>query len=228
MLREMRPKIAHTSNSRYRSALLKYGINSEVLPLFSSIPIATKTGWAEQELIQLGKLDSTRPNWLILATFGAIHHAWQIEAGAWLREASDRARLSGKKVLVVGIGKIGSADQARFLKLEREVLNCVTVVHLGPQPSERISDFLQLVDAGLATVEESLLGKSSSVAAFKSHGVPIVVIRTDDQEDKSGARRRAMEVIDTLLNNKSRYIIARERLGPPDIVATLLTALKNT
>ena len=203
--RGLRPCVTQTSNTTLAKLLSRHGIEAKILPLFSHIPVRAPSGWLDSELIRLQiKRDEGHP-WVLLGIFGAIHAEWS--ANGWLDYLVDRAAGQGKRVALLGIGKVSPVALERFrTACQRD--QRVFGYHFGPQSAERISDFLHLIDIGLPTIEHSFLGKSSGAAAMAEHGVPLLVTRIDDEADRANAQLRILRDIDHFLAQAGQPRIA--------------------
>ena len=181
LMRALRPKSVHTSNPVYCALLAANGIPSEVLPLFGSVPIVTPTGarWLYEALgprgILLDRRDSSRP--LLMGVFGTIHPQWQPEQ--FLAQALKTSRGIPRQLVLLAIGRIGSEGERALRRIANRFREDLVCVNLGEQSLTRISEFLQMIDFGIATSPWALTGKSSAVAAMLDHGVPVVVPRDD-------------------------------------------------
>ena len=198
MARGLSPAVVHTTNELYVAMLASIGVAAEQLPLFGNIPVSAPSGWFAQELDRLGITASERDRWLVLGVFGSVHDAWTPES--WLEHLVRRAGSSGRRVAIVGIGNLKGRDSDLFQKLG-EISDRIVVRHFGCQMAPKISDFLQTIDAGISTMERSLLGKSGSAAAMREHGVPILVTRTDDEPDRESAIARVLRDIEMLVRD---------------------------
>jgi hypothetical protein len=181
------------------------GIPSRILPLFSNIPVAPPSNWTNRKLAAAGLASMDRSRWLLLGIFGAMHEAWFAEIDRWLDSVAKRCEDAGRRLLVVGIGKINSSEKARFDELAAVYAKRIKFLHWSEQAPENISDFLQAIDAGISTVEESFLGKSGAVAAYRDHGLPVLVVRTDASQDNSRTTAESLQAIDQLLSNPKNH-----------------------
>lgn len=168
LVRRLRPAVVHTSNPSYRELLGRNGVAAQELPLFGNVPISAET---DREWLNEQVSDARRSSVLLLGLFGTIHPQWSADS---LLAACAAA---GKKPVILSIGRIGDAG-AEILRQTQE-RHGVRCINLGEQPSERVSQFLQTVDLGVATSPWALIGKSGSVAAMFDHGLPVVVTRDD-------------------------------------------------
>jgi glycosyltransferase involved in cell wall biosynthesis len=173
MVRRVSPAIVTTSNEPYAQLLRDAGIPASVLPLFGNIPLAReqRSDWLESTL----KLNERGEHW-IFALFGTLHPIWPPEPlFSYLTEAAEQ---SGKRVIIAGIGRIGPGETL-WNRLTCEYGDVFRFVHLGEQPAERISEFLQAADFGIAASPWDLIGKSGTVASMIEHGLPVIVNRDD-------------------------------------------------
>ncbi|MEA3213392.1 MAG: hypothetical protein QOE70_6449 [Chthoniobacter sp.] len=170
LVERLRPAAVHTSNPIYRALLGRNGVEAQELPLFGNVPIShdPDRGWL---LKRIG--GARRPNVVLLGLFGTIHPQWSADRlfAAWAAAAGD------KTPMILSIGRI-NAEGAAILR-ETQERHGVRCIHLGEQSGERVSQFLQTVDLGVATSPGALIGKSGTVAAMLDHGLPVVVTRDD-------------------------------------------------
>lgn len=219
--RILQPRIAHTSNLRFQTMLGAVGVPAGVLPIFSNIPRSVPTGWMTAELERLGILPSQRRQWILLGVFGSVHP--QFARDDWFGELTALAARHGRQTALLGIGKTQPADRERLAAVARRAGSTVRHHHFGAQSAPMISEFLQEVDVGVATVEASLLGKSGSVAAWCDHQRPILVPRLDDETDQTSARARLHADLQAVAVGESPP--PRHALGPSlDVVAHRLLA----
>jgi hypothetical protein len=93
---------------------------------------------------------------------------------------------------------------ARFQAMAGAGHGRLLVHHFQEQTDERISEFLHSIDAGLSTMDRTLLGKSGTAAAMREHGIPVLVTRVDDADDPDRAREQVRREIDVLLQTPTR------------------------
>jgi hypothetical protein len=194
--RRIHPQITHTSNEQYARTLSRHGITAAVLPLFGNVPVSPPAGWLKPELDRLGIRPHERATWVLLGIFGSIHAEWTTDD--WLDHLLLRAATTGRRVAVLGIGRLDPEGRARFEALASAGKGRLLLHHFGEQPGAHVSEFLQGIDAGISTVQRSLLGKSGSAAAMLEHATPVLVTRVEEDEDPDQARAHLRREIDRL------------------------------
>ncbi len=179
LLRVLGPERIHTSNDAYTGRLGQCGIRADSLPLFGNIPIASgrADAWLFPRMQQAGiPIDSAnRPAYWLCGLFGGLHTVWPPEPLLTLLQ--NAARQANRKLVLLAIGNLGPGE-ALWERLAARY-DSVPFVKLGLQPAENISRYLNTLDVGIATSPYSLIGKSSSVAAMREHGLPVIVNRDD-------------------------------------------------
>lgn len=181
-MRALNPALIHTSNITYQTVLAREGCTAQILPLFGNIPI--------------GEIVPPVPNnseW-IGGIFGTVHPQFPpIPCFDILEEG---ARASGRRLRLLGIGRLGEYGENMFAELNAEFGERLVATVVGEKEPADVSRLLQTLDFGIATHPWALVGKSGAVAAMLDHGLPVVVPR-DDWE----LRNRPIEVppIDRLL-----------------------------
>ena len=224
LYRSLKPRITHTNIEFHARILRQHNIAATVLPLFSNIPRRKPTGWLGLELDRLGITQPDRKSSVLLGIFGSIHAEWTTDG--WLEHLIDGARKKGRRVAILGIGRLHAAGNARFQALAAGNRNHMVVHHFGEQPVERVSEFLQTVDGGISMMQRSLLGKSSTFAAMLDHNVPVLVTRTDDAIDRERARARVLQDIDEFLGNLGNPLPPRNSSLLEDAASSLVTQLR--
>lgn len=182
LLRQIKPQVVHTSNCAYIDVLARQGVSAMRLPMFGSIPITAQKGddWLFAEIGKAGVeiTGSNRAGFWLVGFFGALHPIWPPEPliSRLCQAAADKKR----RLVLLSAGQIG-AGKTLWAQMEARYAPDVTFVCLGPQPVERVSEYFNSLDFGIATSPWSLIGKSSSVAAMLEHGLPVIVNRDDVQ-----------------------------------------------
>jgi len=171
-VKRLGPALVATSNPLYKIILKTGGINARLLPIPSNIPpTESARGEAEGAMRQAGVTDKTRC--LLLGIFG------EIQAGAdyerTLRPLIERAEQEDKKTLLFLIGRNGRRAEVLRDELAAALGLRLTICPLGERSAAFISAFLARLDYGIATSPRQLLGKSGSVAAYRRHGLKILV-----------------------------------------------------
>lgn len=191
MIQQLKPSVVHTHIPTYQTILQRDGIKSNLLPLFSNIPVV-KNGeatWLAEELKKQGwpfTLPERTRFWLF-GFFGSLHHEWTPEP--IFSKIHAAAKAAEKRVGLAAIGRLGAAGDKIWDRLTVDYGDLFSFTKLGEQPAERVSQFLQAIDFGIASSPAALVGKSGSVAAMLDHGVPVLVPR-DDWRLRSGPTPR--------------------------------------
>lgn len=176
LIRDLSPHAIHTTNAAYARVLQLHGIHAEIIPLFGNIPFAPagNAEWFWRLLNECGiKIENNREYFWLIGFFGSIYPEWRPEPLFRLLEsAGSQAK---KKVVVLSVGKIGEPGERMWEQLQRRYAPSFHFVRLGFQPVERISQYFQCLDFGLATAPLILCDKSGSVIAMKEHGLPVLV-----------------------------------------------------
>lgn len=190
--------LVHTTNEHYRKMLAASGIESRVLPLFSSIPVAStlESGWFLETLAASGcrPIERRRSDWWVVIIFGTIHPEWPVTP--LFPRLIEVATAAGKKLVVVSVGRAGS-KAGPWLTMTEHHGGDATFVMLGEQPENRVAEVLRHADFGIATSPLLLLSKSSAAAAMFDHGLPVIVNRDDGLAVSDAGlddRRRALSI----------------------------------
>jgi hypothetical protein len=175
LLRKIRPRIVHTHTPLYQYFLGRLGCASRLLPLFGNIPLTPhpRPEWLQEKWRGFDPAD--RANWWLFLIFGSIHPEW--DADDFLRRAGEAAQRSGKKCAFLSIGRQGPAGEQKWRALEQRGKDSWTLLNLGPQPEEDISQSLFAVDFGVSAVPPEYLFKSGTAAAMIEHGLPFIATR---------------------------------------------------
>ena len=174
------PSVVHTSNGTYVRRLRNVGINAAILPLFGAVPVGNKTAdeWLFP-ILQEGGIAinaANRSQYWIFGFFGTLHSVWPPEPlFSKLREA---AAQNDKKVVLISAGRIGGGE-ALWKQMAARYKTEFAFFRLGEMAPERVSEWLNSLDFGVATTPLAIIGKSASVAAMLEHGLPVIVNRED-------------------------------------------------
>lgn len=177
-LRSIKPRTISTSNTPYVSMLKKGGFDSQILPIFGSIPFSKRTDyeWVFTELSRAGVPFTCRDDLWLFCMFGSLHSIWPPEPlFSYLREAGKR---SGRRIVLLSIGKLG-AGETLWERLNFEYRDSIHFVRLGERSMQEVSAAMQVSDFGIATSPWELIGKSSSAASMIEHGLPVIVNRDE-------------------------------------------------
>jgi hypothetical protein len=84
-----------------------------------------------------------------------------------------------RSLVLVAFGQGGAAAVSCLGEIRSRWGAQIRVIELGMQSERLISGLLSLLDLGLATSPWSIIGKSSTAAAFLDFGLPVLVTRND-------------------------------------------------
>ncbi|QCR22600.1 glycosyltransferase family 4 protein [Pontibacter sp. SGAir0037] len=170
---EVSPKVIHTSNSAFHKLLAYYKIDVKILPLFSNIPyipharLQVEAWMLANDCIGVGEQ-------LRIGIFGRIPQQWNLKGLLeWLSKENENAVLL----------HIGKADEDQVRKLSDEINSTIPSLKayfLGERDTDFVSGFLQTIDAGVAVTATQILGKSGVAAAYREHGLPIIIAGLDE------------------------------------------------
>lgn len=223
-IKGVKPLKVHTSNLAYQALLRKNGLDAGLLPLISNIQIAeNSSGWMDGELARLGITSSNRSEFCLLGIFGSIPMEWSAED--FLKPVQEAIGKTNRQLLLLTIGAHSAEAEESLLKAARNI--SVKIVSFGKQLGERVSEFLQAMDYGVATTSWSILGKSGTVAAMLDHGLPILVFRDDvdlNVTDPGSPRLIKMK------GEWAKTMLAASKIAPrstrPDIVRSFVRDLQ--
>lgn len=179
LMRSIKPAAVHTSNDSYVYLLAQNGIRAEILPMFGSIPIVSETEekWLYEAFgnAELDLNEADRGQWWIFGFFGSLSSSWPTEP---LFSVIHQAALAcGRRVLIASIGRLG--DEEHWNRIVNEYSNRLHFLKLGELPADKVSQYLQFIDFGIAPTPCGQIGKSSAAAAMTEHGLPVIVNRDD-------------------------------------------------
>ncbi|MDB6041039.1 MAG: glycosyltransferase family 1 protein [Verrucomicrobiales bacterium] len=209
LIRKLSPEIINTSNSAYIHLLKEQGISAQLLPLFGALPVQTLPGdhWIFPELQKVGIAitPEKRAEFWLFGMFGTLHPIWPPEPlFAMLREASIKSR---RNIVILAIGRIGSG-QSLWVSLAKEYEADFCFLNLGERDPQRISEFLNTMDFGIATTPFTIIGKSATAAAMIEHGLPVIVNR--DELRFKGFTERPSEARSPLIRINKEFSITLE------------------
>ena len=202
------PAVMHTSNATYSAVLKRAGISVDELGLFGNVPILSEPGtpWMEAQLRSVLGPAHCRDIFWLFGFFGTLHPQWPPEP--LLTHLHHAAQAVGKRPVLLSIGRIGDAGLELWNRLARDYSGRFIFLRLGEQPVERISEYLGLLNCGIATTPLSILGKSGVVASMLEHGLPVIVNR--DDAPGAGARDKKL---DPLIIRCDEQLESRLRAG---------------
>ena len=185
-----KPCIVHVSNYLYQLRLANYGICSDVLPIFSNIP-----------LIPIKEKVSRNKNSWRFVVFGRITEFWnQYELLEKIEKARIKHGIDHCEFLSIGkTSDMGKRIWQDMKDLANGLYPAFTFHYEGEISQKEISLHLQTSDFGLSTTPSALVQKSGSVAAMLRHGLPVIISRITDQNNtlnKSLMERRGFIILD--------------------------------
>jgi len=179
-LAALRPALVHTSNPTYVRCLERVGVPASQLPLFGNIAVVPAPGsgsWIRREAAahSLPVEEAERCRWWVFGLFGSLRPEWPSEPLFGRLQAAARRR--GRSIAVASIGRLNAGEGLWKAMVAR--YPDVRFVDFGPQSTERISEYLQWLDWGIASTPWQLIGKSSTALSMLEHGLPVIVNRDD-------------------------------------------------
>lgn len=158
LLRDLAPRVVHTSNASYAQLLARRGVAARHLPLFGSLPLPEV---------------SLRPpdDHLALVLFGTLHPVWPPEPLFSMLP-------NGRRIVLTHAGNIGSGV-ALWDRMVARYQRRFSFQRLGELPPQQIADVFAQSHFGIATTPWALIGKSASVAGMLDVGLPVIVNRDE-------------------------------------------------
>ena len=168
------PSSISTSNFLYQLVLDAGGISTEILPLFSNIPIVKIDDEFKKDLFSNLKIKEIDiDNYLFTGVFGSIYPEANLDMV--LNELLERATSSNKKLVFISFGKIEKEGEKKLEKLMKDFSQNIQFLNFGILNEKRISTLLQLLNIGISCTPYQHLGKSGVYAAMKLHGLEIMI-----------------------------------------------------
>lgn len=164
LLRATAPASVQTSNACYRRALATLGRDATVLPMFGSVPLQPDVAPAAIEGVGAGDL--------LCGMFGALHPNWRHEP--FLADFAELAASRGRRAVLVSAGSLRQGAPL-FAQLAAQWRDRVAFVETGEQTPERLAAIFARFDFAVSTSPATLIGKSSSAAALREHGLRVVL-----------------------------------------------------
>ena len=181
LVKHLEPSAVHANTPAYVAILKQYGIFADHLPLFGNIPVKAQNGndWLFSELRKKGlKInEENKHQFWLFGFFGALPPVWPPEPFfGYLRQA---ALKYDRKIGIISIGSLRGGE-VLWDKLCKTYSSDFVFLKLGYHPADKVSQILNSIDFGIATVPYTLIGKSGTVAAMLEHGLPVIVNRDDE------------------------------------------------
>lgn len=164
LLRRTAPECVHTSTAYNALVLERAGQRAGRLAMFGSVPRLAD--------IAPAALEGVPAQALVCGIFGSVHANWQPET--FLADFAQLARQRGQPAALVTAGGIGPGATL-LSQLEERWRAHITFVRLGRATTERLAEIFARFDFAVTSMPWNILGKSSSAAALREHGVKIVV-----------------------------------------------------
>ncbi len=169
LLRRSAPDCVHTSTACNVSVLAGVGQRAGRLPMFGSVPAVAAP--------VLAAIDGVPSDALVCGLFGSLHPNWQPEA--FLGDFERLARALGRPAAFVTAGGIGPGGPL-LAQIEERWRGRITFVRLGRCSTERLAEVFARFDFAVTSMPWNILGKSSSAAALREHGVKVVATAAGD------------------------------------------------
>lgn len=217
LVTKLRPFLIHTSNPYYREILKSGGVHSELLHLPGNIPVIyEKTCLMQKEFNELGILEDSRNQWLVLGTFGRIRA--NVLYTALLEKVLKTPETANKKIAFLSIGSTGPFAEIFFAEIKKKFRDRVLIHDFGYREVAEISAFFQCLDFGIASVPYHLIGKSGAYAAMRHHGLKVLIPESNEIKE---------QVLKEIYN--SEYLLGAKDadFSSEKVAKSLLLALKS-
>ncbi len=175
----LRPQAAFTNTGLFARQLRRLGVTAEIAPVCSAIPVSAEDAgaraalWAQIEAAGAGTL-ARGAAWVVVM-FGRLPPDWEAaEAMRWLTQA--RVASGRPEGVLVSIGKTAYGDEGWKLAAAAARAAGFRTTKLGLQDTAVVSQLMQLGDIGVVTTRGELLGKSTTYATMRQHGLPIFLV----------------------------------------------------
>lgn len=165
MLRRLAPARVHTSTAYYCAALATLGQRASILPMFGSVPRVQAGGAA-------AAWPGVAADALVCGHFGTMHPGWQ--ADDFFADFTALAAARGRPAAFVAAGSLGYGT-AWFEQMAARWKSSIACVAPGRLDAAELSRAFARFDFAATTVPWNILGKSSSAAALREHGLRVVV-----------------------------------------------------
>jgi|GEM_PF-174494 len=177
MIRKLEPRVLHTSNDFYRSMLGLISKQVEILPLFSNIPLAKPQPENVISMMQKHGVainETNRSAHLIGLHFGSWHP--DLDSNPVLCAFKAAADNLQRMPCLICVGRMGETGRRVLEAIITKFGSDIRFLNLGEQPEDVVSNLMQFADFGITTGGKNLLWKSSTVAAFMEHGLPVITL----------------------------------------------------
>jgi hypothetical protein len=165
LLRRIEPAKVHTSTAYYQLALAAIGQKADRLRMFGSVPPSVA---APASILPPHVSDDA----VVCGHFGTLHSDWTPDP--FLADLAALAAQRRRPAAWVAAGSLGSG-QERFDRIAEQWQDRVACVTLGRLGDAALAAAFARFDFAVTSVPWNILGKSSSAAALREHGLPVVV-----------------------------------------------------
>ena len=168
LLHALAPHRLHTSTEFYRAALHLVGANAGTLRMFGSVPHTAPVP---------AELPGVPPSSVVCGMFGTVHPDWR--PADFLRDFAALAQSRGRPAALVSAGGLGPGAPM-FARLQDEWHGRIACCALGRKNVAELAALFARFDFAVTSVPWNILGKSSSAAALREHGVRVVATYPGD------------------------------------------------
>lgn len=215
ILNKLTPDVITTNCILYLDLLKKIDAKSQLLPLFSNIPVSSLV--SEQH---------AAPHQLIYVIFGGIHYGAPVA-----KFAEETSRLVKTKTLQAKLILIGSSGKDSSIWISEFESRGIEVQSYGIQPLELVSEVLASATYGISTTPILLAEKSGSIAAMRAHKLPVICVSREWIPKRLKVTLKAGDILeynpgnlDSILNANTSsetndvYAISKKLIGIFEVV----------
>lgn len=167
LLRDLRPRLLHTSNPYFQDLLGEAGLAAALFPLFGNIPVAGTS--QEEQTALLGEAVSNKVPFRLGLFSG---QRGERLPDSLIEALRDHAAGEGRRLAVYSAGRAPGVEA--LFERWRDRHPEVGFTALGELSTAQLSCFMQAMDAALTHYPYYLCGKSGAAAAWLEHGVPLL------------------------------------------------------
>ena len=172
---DLAPCSISTSNKLYQLAMERKKIISNILPLFSNIPILEMDKDFVNSVFNLIKIND-RNDFTLIGIFGTLYPHISVEQV--IHQQYSKYLKENKKLVIIFFGRIGYFTE--YERLKKIFSNQVDFVYLGELSEREVSSMLQILDKVISCTPFEYLGKSGVYAAFKLHNLEVISVPAND------------------------------------------------
>jgi len=192
-MRTWSPRCTHTSNSAYHTALTAQGWPTQVLPLPNSIPLVQ----APAPTKRAREWAMLPPDYLRVIIPFSVVKGWP--ADTWVDALQHHLPPPYQQVALLSVGQMGAGEEV-WSQLRAAAPSSWHLAQWGTADIPEVSFALQHAHKGLSTHSWSLRGKSSSIAAMRDYGLPVLIVN-----DPPETRRTVTDTPSTFTSNLFRW-----------------------